>query len=113
MAKQSAPAFQTEATDGKGYHLDTLTKESPILLMFIKQGCPCSESAQPFFNRLYEAYGVLQGVVVEKGIHPIEIKYHPQTVYWGAALTSLGLFATAFLMLKARRSRSDAYVEPL
>jgi len=57
MATQSAPVFQTEATDGQRYHLDTLTKEGPILLMFIKEGCPCSESAQPYFNRIYDAYG--------------------------------------------------------
>src|SRR5262245_53137194 len=53
MATQVAPVFQTEATDGTSYGLDTLTKEGPILLVFIKEGCPCSESAQPFFNRFY------------------------------------------------------------
>lgn len=52
--------------------------------------------------RMLEPYGVLQGVVVEKGTHRIEITYRPLTVYWGAALTFGGLLATAFLMMKAR-----------
>ena len=25
--------------------------------MFIKDGCPCSQAAQPFFNLLFDAYG--------------------------------------------------------
>jgi hypothetical protein len=40
---------------------------------------------------LYNAYGFLRGVVVEAGSHRIEMRYRPKSVYWGAALTALGL----------------------
>jgi hypothetical protein len=40
---------------------------------------------------LYNAYGFLRGVVVESGSHRIEMRYRPKSVYWGAALTVLGL----------------------
>ena len=42
-------------------------------------------------RKLYEAYGVLQGVVVDSGVHRIEIRYRPLSVYWGASLTIFGL----------------------
>jgi hypothetical protein len=46
---------------------------------------------------LYEAYGFLRGVVVEAGPHRIEMRYRPKSVYWGAALTALGLLGAAAL----------------
>jgi hypothetical protein len=48
---------------------------------------------------LYEAYGVLQGVAVDSGSHRIEVRYRPAAVYWGGALTSLGLVAALLLAL--------------
>ncbi|MGP0064466.1 MAG: peroxiredoxin family protein [Isosphaeraceae bacterium] len=56
MTKQVAPSFRAEATDGKTYRLEDLTHEKPLVLAFIKDGCPCSEAAEPFFNRLFSAY---------------------------------------------------------
>jgi hypothetical protein len=56
MTKQVAPAFQAEATNGKTYRLDEVTSEKPLVLTFIKDGCPCSRAAEPFFDRLYAAY---------------------------------------------------------
>ena len=56
MMKQPAPAFLAEATDGKTYRLEDVTSSKPLVLTFIKDGCPCSEAAQPFFNRLFAAY---------------------------------------------------------
>ena len=50
MTKQPAPAFLAEATDGKTYRLEDVTSSKPLVLTFIKDGCPCSEAAQPFFN---------------------------------------------------------------
>jgi len=46
---------------------------------------------------VYEAYGFLRGVVVEAGRHKIEMRYRPKSVYWGAALTALGLLGAAAL----------------
>lgn len=57
MARRSASAFQARATDGAAYSLADLTKDEPLVLVFIKDGCPCSADAQRFFNRLHEAYG--------------------------------------------------------
>lgn len=52
-----ARPFVAPAGDGGAYSLSELTNSRPLVLLFIKEGCPCSESAQPFFNRLHEAYG--------------------------------------------------------
>jgi hypothetical protein len=46
---------------------------------------------------IHEAYSMLRGVVVEAGRHRIEIVYRPASVYWGAALTALGLVGAAAL----------------
>lgn len=67
MVFRQAPAFTLKATDGAEYSLGELIREGPLLLTFIKIGCPCSEAAQPFFNRLRAAYpharilGVIDG----------------------------------------------------
>ena len=67
MVSRPAPAFTRKATDGAEYSLGKLIQEGPVLLTFIKIGCPCSESAQPYFNRLQVAYphvkilGVIDG----------------------------------------------------
>jgi hypothetical protein len=49
---------------------------------------------------LYEAYGVLQGVVVDGGPHRIEIRYRPASVYWGASITALGLAMALLLAMR-------------
>ena len=46
---------------------------------------------------IYEADGVLRGVVVDGGAHRIEFRYRPLTVYWGAFLTALGLAGAAVM----------------
>lgn len=45
-------------------------------------------------SMIYESYGVLRSVVVEAGTHRVEFRYHPLSVYWGAALTSVGFIAS-------------------
>ena len=57
MDQQAAPAFHAEATDWANYSLDKIARDGPMLLVFIKEFCPCSEAAQPFYNRLHDAYG--------------------------------------------------------
>lgn len=54
---KDANSFRAEAADGTTYTLGDLTMSRPLVLVFIKDGCPCSESAQPFLNRLHEVYG--------------------------------------------------------
>ena len=46
---------------------------------------------------IYEAYGFLRGVVVEGGRHRIEMRYRPKSVYWGAALSLIGLLGACLL----------------
>ncbi|MBS1826488.1 MAG: YfhO family protein [Acidobacteria bacterium] len=52
--------------------------------------------------RIWEAYGVFRGVVVEAGNHRIDFRFRPRTVYYGAALTALGLILVAGLCLARR-----------
>ena len=57
LAETKAPAFRSPAGDGLTYALDDLKEEGPLVLVFIKDSCPCSQAAQPFYNRLHDAYG--------------------------------------------------------
>jgi hypothetical protein len=57
---------------------------------------------------VYEAYGVLRGVVVGEGTHRIEMRYRPATVYAGAALTLLGVLALAVWASLAAGSKKMA-----
>jgi hypothetical protein len=42
--------------DGKNHVLTDLLRRGPVVLTFTKVGCPCSEAAQPYFNRITSAY---------------------------------------------------------
>jgi peroxiredoxin len=57
MSHQAAPGFGLKGTDGASYDLEALAKDGPLVLCFIKDGCPCSSDAQRYFNRLHAAYG--------------------------------------------------------
>jgi hypothetical protein len=52
---------------------------------------------------IHEGYSMLRGVVVETGRHRIEMVYRPASVYWGTALTALGLLGAAVLAAFGRR----------
>ncbi len=56
MVLRQAPDFRAHGNDGTEYSLVELTRKGPVLLTFTKIGCPCSEAAQPFFNRLAATY---------------------------------------------------------
>ena len=43
------------------------------------------------------AHGFLRGVMTDEGKHRIEMRYRPRSVWWGAILTGIGLFATQAL----------------
>jgi peroxiredoxin len=51
-----APDFNLTDGAGKPWSLTTLTQSKPLFLYFIIDGCPCSEGAEPHFQRLYERY---------------------------------------------------------
>lgn len=57
LEEQPAPLFRTEADDGHTYSLSDLAQKGPLALVFIKDGCPCSVAAGPFYGHLAEGYG--------------------------------------------------------
>lgn len=67
LARRGAPAppFATVATDGSTHRLEEMLRHGPVILIFIKDGCPCSEAAQPFFNAIHAAYpdAAIRGVI--------------------------------------------------
>lgn len=52
----TAPAFEASGTDGNTHTLKSLSKEGPIFLYFIKEGCPVNHRAAPFVTKLYGEY---------------------------------------------------------
>ncbi len=56
MIERKAPNFEAMGTDGTFHGLEESCRNGPVVLTFVKDGCPCSEAAQPFFNRLRTAY---------------------------------------------------------
>jgi len=54
---QGTSSFRAPTADGTICTLADLAMSRPLVLVFIKDGCPCSEAAQPFLNRLHELYG--------------------------------------------------------
>ncbi len=66
-----APDFEAPANDGRTYRLSEIVKQGPAVLVFIKDGCPCSRAADPFLQRIHAAgrgwvpfYGVIDGGVM-------------------------------------------------
>ncbi len=67
----SAPDFLARGDDGKLYRLSEIVAHRPAVLVFIKDGCPCSRSADQFFRRIHAAgrgwvpfFGVIDGGVM-------------------------------------------------
>lgn len=50
--------------------------------------------------KVYQPYGVLRGVVVEKGTHLIEYRFRPLSVQLGAGLTLLGFIGAIFCLTR-------------
>jgi hypothetical protein len=54
--------------------------------------------------RIQEVEGIVRGVQVAAGIHRVEFHYRPGSVYWGAALTVLGLLLASTLHFRSKQS---------
>ncbi|WP_165067820.1 peroxiredoxin family protein [Paludisphaera rhizosphaerae] len=69
MVSRPAPPFVASALNGDRVELAERLRRGPVVLTFIKAGCPCSEAAQPFFNQLDKAYPGVEflGVVDVEG----------------------------------------------
>jgi hypothetical protein len=55
--------------------------------------------------KIYEAYGAIRGVVVDKGKHTIEMRYLPVSVLTGLLMTLAGVAGAAVLSVRARRGQ--------
>jgi peroxiredoxin len=53
----NAPPFLVVAPGGKALSQADLSASRPLVLVFVQDGCPCSEAEQPFLNVLRDAYG--------------------------------------------------------
>lgn len=56
-AGRALPPLRLVGEDGGVIDLGDRMASGPMVLIFIKEGCPCSEAAEPFFRRLHAAYG--------------------------------------------------------
>jgi peroxiredoxin len=62
LADSNAPAHQVldlrsvRAADGRTRRWDDLSSGRPVVLVFIKHGCPCSVEFEPFFQRVERLY---------------------------------------------------------
>lgn len=52
-----APPFSGMDGQGSTHDSRTMFGHRPAVLVFIKNGCPCSVSAQPFFDKIAKAFG--------------------------------------------------------
>lgn len=50
-----APDFTLPTVDGGRVSLHQLLRKGPVVLVFFKVGCPTSQYAFPFFERMYQA----------------------------------------------------------
>jgi peroxiredoxin len=57
MSNRPAPAFRAISQDGMEVDSASVVGDRPVVLVFIKDGCPCSTSAEPFYARLHAAFG--------------------------------------------------------
>ena len=54
--RTAAPPFRLADAQGITRDLAELRRSGPVVLIFIKDGCPCSASAAPYFNELHDRY---------------------------------------------------------
>ena len=69
-ARQPAPPFAAPTHDGQTFRLEDALEGQPLVLIFIKNGCPCSVEAEPHFHQVLDLYqghvrfaGVIDGTL--------------------------------------------------
>lgn len=55
--------------------------------------------------RIYKVNAIMRGVAVPQGQHLVTMRYRPKSVYFGAALTFLGVLGTLALVFTGRKDR--------
>jgi peroxiredoxin len=56
MSGRKVSALEAEGSDGRKHSPAADSRDRPLVLFFIQDGCPCSEAADPYFGRLARAY---------------------------------------------------------
>ena len=56
LATFSVPAFSATANTNEPFAWPRPGERRPLVLVFIKEGCPCSVEMEPFFHRLARTY---------------------------------------------------------
>jgi peroxiredoxin len=56
-AGRRVTSLEAFGSDGRAHAPATEAIDRPLVLVFIQDGCPCSESAEPYFQGLHAAYG--------------------------------------------------------
>lgn len=78
-----APLFEARTWDGRPLRLRDLLGK-PVVLIAVKDGCPCSYESQPYFNQLAHGYeeravflGAIQGdaALAKKWMSDLEVPY--------------------------------------
>ncbi|WZO98327.1 redoxin domain-containing protein [Isosphaeraceae bacterium EP7] len=57
MSGTRVTAHSAMGSDGRDHSPASEAANRPLVLVFIKDGCPCSEAAEPYFRRIHAAYG--------------------------------------------------------
>jgi peroxiredoxin len=56
VARRSVVPLRATANDGREVDWEQLSGGQPVVVVFIKDGCPCSVEFEPFFLRVEKAY---------------------------------------------------------
>jgi hypothetical protein len=54
---------------------------------------------------VHEVNFAMRGVLVPRGMHEVQYRYRPASVYWGGALSALGILGACLLAFFSRRQR--------
>jgi len=57
-AGAEAPHFDLQAADGSHFFLDEALSRGPVLAVFFKISCPVCQYGLPFYQRIYQNYGM-------------------------------------------------------
>jgi len=69
-----APTFSETDTDGNVQSLDDLTKDGPLFMYFVLDGCPCSIEAEPHYERLSKGFRSKVNFLVVSSAKPEQAK---------------------------------------
>lgn len=113
-----APSVALTDSEGRPVKLSDLSKEKPVVLYFIKDGCPCSETYEPFIQELARNYsdvvsvvGIIDGTQETarewstRFVDPYPIAFDPDS----ATMGRWGATNSAFTALVDRNGQLVAY----